>query len=153
MSQNKPLRISRAAFVAMWHDPAVTTDEIAARFGMHRSSVTPYGQRIGLPPRKTGIKPKVCRKTFTELWLANVSTAEIARSLGIARSYTGVLARSFGLEPRQQGMRRVITIDDYRAAQLREALAASAREEQAAMRRAAMVDGLRHPASVKGKAA
>ena len=143
------LRISRAAFVAMWNDPTVTTDEIAARFGMHRSSVTPYGQRLKLPPRKGGAKPKVCREAFTALWLAKVGTAEIARSLGVSRNYTGLLARSYGLPPRRQGARDNISLEDYRQLQLREALAVSARETEAALILSEMVDGFRDPGKTR----
>jgi len=134
-------RLSRSAFIAMWNDPAATTDEIAERFGLYRTSVTPLGYRMGLPPRKTGAKPKVCRATFTALWLAKVSTIEISRAMGIGRNYAGVLAQRFGLAKRPQGMRGSITMADYRALQLREALAAKAREEQAALRLCEMVDG------------
>lgn len=131
MSRNKPIRIPRAAFVAMWNDPAVTTDQIAARFGMHRSTVSPYGQRIGLPPRKTGAKRQICEKTFTALWLAGVATTDIARALQFHRTHSTYLARRLGL-PKRQGFRKVISLDDYRTAQLREAMAATAKAEQAA---------------------
>lgn len=148
-----PAKINRRVFEAMWFDPTVTTDEIAARFGLYRTSVTPLGYRLGLPPRKTGAKPKVCRDTFCALWLAHVSTAEIARHLGISRNYTGVLARRFGLGNRPQGMRGTISMADYRVLQLREALAARAREEQAALRMAEMVDGRRDPRNTGKRAA
>ena len=131
MSRNKPIRIPRAAFVAMWNDPTVTTDEIAARFTMHRSSVSTYGQRIGLPPRKTGAKRTVCEATFTALWCASVATKDIAAAMGMSRTYTTYLARRLGL-PKRQGFRQVISLADYRAAQLREAMAATAKVEQAA---------------------
>jgi hypothetical protein len=63
--------------------------------------------------------------------------------MGISRNYTGVLARRFGLGNRPQGMRGTIGMADYRVLQLREALAARAREEQAAFALAEMVDGRR----------
>lgn len=152
MSRNKPIRIPRAAFVAMWNDQTVTTDQIAARFGMHRSTVSTYGQRIGLPPRKTGAKVKVCEATFAALWHASVATSEIAAAMGMCRTHTTYLARRLGL-PKRQGKRQVISLADYRAGLLREAMAASARETKAALLLSEMVDGVRNPVSVKGRAA
>jgi hypothetical protein len=142
MSRNTPIRIPRAAFIAMWNDPTVTTDQIATRFKMHRSSVSDYGQRIGLPPRKRGAKRTVCEATFTALWRADVATTDIAAALGMSRTYTTYLARRLGL-PKRQGFRKVISIADYRAAQLREAMAASATADLAAWEEAGMVHGYR----------
>lgn len=136
-------RISRAAFVEAWNNPDLTTEDIAAMFGVYRTSVSHMGQRRGLPPRKCGAKPKVQREPFASLWLAGVSTLDIAKAIGVSRNYTGVLARRFGLSNRPQGARDVISIEDFRALQLREAMAASAREEQAALALAEMVDGRR----------
>lgn len=127
-----PVRISRAAFIAMWNDPTLTTTEIAAKFGIHRSSVTPYGQRLGLPRRKDGAKRKVCVKTFTALWLAGVTTADIAVALHMSQNYTGTLAANLGLPQRRKGTRDVCSLDDYRASQMRAAMADTARREQAA---------------------
>ena len=141
MAKRDSVRVSRAAFAAMWNDPAKTTDQIAAAFGMHRSTVAPTGQRLGLPTRKTGTKPIIGPEPFTSLWMAGVAAAEIAREIGVTRNYTCVLAQRFGLPKRQRGARNVITISDYRALQLRAALAASASETAAAMRDAEMVDG------------
>lgn len=140
MAKRDSVRVSRAAFAAMWHDPAATTDQIAAAFGMHRSTVAPTGQRLGLPPRKTGTKPQIPREPFASLWMAGVAAAEIAREIGVSRNYTCVLAQRFGLPKRRRGARNVITLADYRALQLRAAMAASASETAAAMRMAEMVD-------------
>ncbi len=133
-------RISRSAFVEAWNNPDLTTDDIAAMFGVYRTSVSHMGQRRGLPPRKTGAKPKIDREPFVSLWLAGVSTLDIAKHLGVSRNYTGVLARRFGLQGRPQGARKVISMDDYRAMQLRAAMAASARETLGHMAMAEMLD-------------
>ena len=102
----------------------------------------PFDRRRGrgLPPRKTGAKPKIDREPFVSLWLAGVSTLDIAKHLGVSRNYTGVLARRFGLQGRPQGARKVISMDDYRAMQLRAAMAASARETLGHMAMAEMLD-------------
>ena len=142
-SRTAPVKINRRAFEAMWHDPAKTTDEIAAAFGLHRSSVTPLGYRLGLSPRKSGPKPRLDEAMFRALWAAKVTTAEIGRVMGVARNYPGVVAKRLGLPKRPQGMRGSITLADFRALQLRDALSARAREEQAALLNAEMVDDAR----------
>ena len=134
-------RIARAAFADAWNNPDLKTEDIAEMFGVYRTSVSHMGQRRGLPPRKGGPKAKIQREPFSSLWLAGVSTLEIAKELGVTRNYTGVLARRFGLPGRPQGNRDSISMADYRALQLRAALAASARETEAALRLAEMKDG------------
>ena len=133
-------KFNSAAFTAAWNNPDLTTDDIAAMFGVYRTSVSHMGQRRGLPPRKTGAKPKIDREPFVSFWLAGVSTLDIAKHLGVSRNYTGVLARRFGLQGRPQGARKVISMDDYRAMQLRAAMAASARETLGHMAMAEMLD-------------
>lgn len=136
-------RIPRAAFAQAWNNPDLTTDDIAAMFGVHRSSISIMGPCRGLAPRKIGAKPKHDREAFARLWLAGVTTAEIAMHMSMARNYPGVLARSIGLPARWRGWRGGITMADYLAIRLRNALAARAREEQAALINAEMVDGRR----------
>lgn len=136
-----PVRINRRAFEAMWHDSAKTTDEIAAAFGLHRSSVTGIGYRMGLSPRKVGAKPRIDEALFRSLWAAQVTTAEISRVMGMARNYPGVVAKRLGLPKRPQGMRGTISATDFLSQQLRIAMAASARREQEALWLSEMVDG------------
>lgn len=138
---NRSIRVSRAAFASMWNDRSCTTDQIAAAFGMHRSTVAPTGQRLGLPPRKTGTKPQIPREPFASLWMAGVAAAEIAAELGIGLKHTTIVARRLGLQPRHRNFRAGITLADYRAQLLRAAMAASASETAAALRMAEMVDG------------
>lgn len=130
MPQGRP--ISNAAFAKAWHNPDLTTDDIAAMFGVYRTSVSEMGRRRGLPPRKIGAKPKLSREPFTTLWLAGVSALDIAKALGITRNHTGTYAKRFGLPPRRRGSRDTISLEDYRANRLRLAMAATAAQEQAA---------------------
>ena len=139
-------RINNAAFAKAWNNPDLTTEDIAAQFGVYRTSVSTMGQRRGLPPRKCGAKPKISREPFATMWLAGVSAKDIAQALGVTRNYTGVLARRFGLPNRPQGHRATISLAEFHEMQLRAALAASARVEQEALRLAEMVDGLRRAA-------
>jgi hypothetical protein len=144
------IRISRAAFAAMWDDPTVTTDEIAARFGLHRSSVTPYGRRLGLPKRKPGRKVILSDpKLFQEMWVAGVSSPDIAAHFGISKNYPVGIAQQMGLPKRKQGGHYAITIADFQAIKLREAMAASARAEQNAMAEAGMLHGYRDPGKTR----
>ena len=152
MARNKPIRVSRAAFTAMWNNPLCTTDDMARAFGMHRSSVTPTGRRFGLPPRKQGVKPVIPREPFASWWMAGVGSADIARALDISRNYTTTLARRFGLPNRPQGTRKVITLADFRAMQLRDAMAADAEKCRIQFAAAEMVDGRRDPCNT-GRAA
>ncbi|MFP5510768.1 MAG: hypothetical protein ACLGIP_16675 [Alphaproteobacteria bacterium] len=134
-------RISNAAFIRAWNDASLTTDEMAAMFGVHRSSISRMGKIRGLPPRKQGVKPVIAREPFASWWMAGVGSADIAKALGISRNYTTILARRFGLPNRPQGARKVISLTDYRAMQLRDAMAASARETEAALHLSEMKDG------------
>lgn len=154
MPRTSPVRFSRAAFEAMWFDDNLTTDQIAARIGVARTSVSVLGRRMGLPARKTGAKRKVDAVLFTALWNARVSTAEICKAMRLGgRNYPGVIAQSLGLPKRPQGMRGTITWDDYRAMQLRETMAASARETRQALILCEMLDGYRDPRNTGKRAA
>lgn len=137
--------INNAAFAKAWNNPDLTTDDIAAMFGVYRTSVSTMGQRRGLPPRKTGAKPKLAAEPFTSMWLAGVSAQQIADTLGITRNHTGTYARRLGLPKRQQGTRKVISVADFWAERMREAMAKTARDEE----RAQALAGLRNRPGVK----
>lgn len=136
-------RISLRAFSDAWHDATLTTDDIAAKFSLHRSSVSTVGQRLGLPPRKLGPKPKIPREPFATWWQAGVASDDIAAALGISRNYTTVLARRLGLPNRPQGSRPKMTMAEYRAEHLRQAMAADARKCRVQFEAAEMVDGVK----------
>ncbi len=140
MARNDPIRVSRRAFAAMWNDPSVTTDQIAATFGMHRSSVSPTGKRFGLHPRSLGAKPEINREPFASWWTAGVAGRDICKAMGLCRNYPGVLAKRFGLEPRPKFFRAKLSLADFQGIQLRLAMETSARETQGALMDAEMVD-------------
>lgn len=132
------VRISRARFTAMWLGH-VGGDEIAAHFGIDRSTVTKIAKRYDLPLR---LEIKVARRVipfdraedFAAMWRADVKCADIARHFDCSRKTVENHARRLGLPLRGKGnTARWISLAEFRAAQLREAMAASAKAEQAAM--------------------
>jgi hypothetical protein len=86
-------------------------------------------------------------------WVAGVSTSEIAGRAGIDRMTLYARVREMGLPLRGRGTRAKMTLMEFDQAQLREAMAASARETATAMRMAEMVDGYRDPRNTGKKAA
>ena len=74
-------------------------------------------------------------------WMAGVAVGEICKAAGIVPDTLYARLESLGLERRGPGTRPKMTLVDFRAEQLRQALAARAREEQSALWNAEMVDG------------
>lgn len=141
------IRIPRRAFEDMWNNPACTTDHIAAAFGIHRSTVTPTGQRFGLPPRKPGNKGKPLHPLFRAMWLAGVSSGEIAEVCGMARTYVYWRAMDEGLPTRGHGFRARMTLAAFLEVRARLAMEVTAAADKAALRDAEMVDTVRRRAA------
>lgn len=134
MSRIEPIRISAGRFRAMRADPFTTTDQIAATFGMHRSSVAGVAKRLGLPPAKCGAKSRPIPPLFAEMWDFGVSGQYLAQHFGFSRNYLARVAARAGLEPRRQGGRYHATVEDFMTARLASCLAqAAARESMAAV--------------------
>lgn len=138
----RTLAFSRAAFTEAWLNPALTRAEIAAQFDMSDIHTWRVARRFGLPARKMGPPPKDLPEEFIRAaWLAGVSAGEICRAAGIVSDTIYARLDALGLQRRGPGARPKMSLADFRAVQLREALAARAREEQAALWNADMVDG------------
>lgn len=138
--------MAEATFAKLWRDPTVNIETIAARLGISRQAVRIRARVRGLPPRvgsgnTARARTEQSAPEIAPMWLANVGLAEMARHFGC--SHTAILraANRLGLPKRELTRWDAITIEDYRAAQLRTALAASARETEAALRLAEMKDG------------
>lgn len=145
---------SAVEFKRLCADEAFTIRQIAARLNMEMQGVRKHARRMGLPPRKGGRRASVqWPADFAAMWLANVGAPEIAERLGCHATMISRKARKMGLPDRRATRWNIITIADYRALQLRNALAARAREEQAALRNAEMVDGRQDARWPKGRAA
>ncbi len=135
--------VSEAGFRRMWFDSSLTLAEIGRELGIKQQAVSMRAATRGLPRRPArGAKPACDPELLAKLWLAHVAIDEISASLGCDPKTVRNTRKRLGLPERGPGRRaRMITMADYRAGQLRTALAQSAREEQAALRNAEMVDG------------
>ena len=140
------VRISRARFTDMWQRH-VHGDVIAAHFGINRSTVTKLARRYGLDLRRERraarwVIPFERSAEFTAMWRGMVTCGQIARHFGVNRKTVENHAKRLLLPLRGKGgAGRWLDLSQWRHVQLREAMAASARETQAAMRLAEMVDG------------
>ena len=126
--------VTEAAFRRMWNDPSLSVAEIGERLGICQQAVTQRAKVRGLPARKKrGGQPVVDEARFRKLYAAGVAMTEIARLMGFDRKTAHNTVVRLKLPRRGSGKpKQWLTLADYRAAQLREAMAASARAEQAA---------------------
>lgn len=129
--------VTVAEFRRMWHDPELTVDDIARALNVCRRSVWQRARHRGMPDRTTIIKPgpKPTLDAAAEaMWRACVRGEDIAALYGVNVSTIHMHVHRKGIERSRQVDRwhPAITLSDYRAAQLREAMAASAKAEQAA---------------------
>lgn len=135
---------SMSEFRRLWADQSVSTDEIGRRLGMVKRVVQAHARKLGLPRRTTGRKPVYpFDDLFEVMWREGVIAREIATVYGCAASLVGKEAERRGLPRRQRKAGWLVnskTLAEFRQWQLRQALAASAASEQAALRRAEMVD-------------
>ncbi len=138
----RSLSFSRAEFAAAWNDPQLTRAEIAERFGMSELHTWRVAKRFGLPPRKIGPRLKRVPDAFIRAaWLAGVSAGEICEAAGIVPDTLYARLEPLGLSRRGPGARPKMTLAEFRAVLLRARLGRAAREEQAALLNAEMVDG------------
>jgi hypothetical protein len=131
--------VTVAEFRRMWHDPDLTVDDIARALNVCRRSVWQRARHRGMPDRTTIIKPgpKPTLDAAAEaMWRACVRGEDIAAIYGVSLSTIHMHVHRKSIERGRQVDRwhPAITLADYRAAQLRNAMAASANSEQAAAR-------------------
>lgn len=139
------VRISRARFTDLWQRH-VHGDVIAAHFGINRSTVTKLARRYGLElrhdrrPARWAI-PFERSAEFTAMWRGMVKCGQIAQHFGVNNKTVENHAKRLMLPLRGKGgAGRWLDLAQWRDVLLREALAARAREEEAALRLAEMVD-------------
>jgi hypothetical protein len=138
--------MSEAAFARLWSDPAVHVADIARTLGITRQAVAIRARVRGLPPRKGARKAVRDRvedrcPDFAALWTAGVGLVAMMEHLGCCHTAILKAAARLGLPKRRLTRWNALTMADYRATLLRDAMAASARETRAAMKLAEMVDG------------
>ena len=136
--------VSLAEFARMWASD-MTVPQIAEELGISRSAVQFRAKRRGLPTRQRIVtfKPRPPRDAFARMWLAGVRLSEIADHFDLTYGLAQKLLREFDLPRRPVGGQRAANrqnLDDYLQAEMRLALAASARAEGAQLRLAEMVD-------------
>lgn len=134
------IRFSRSEFARMWADPRQSNVAIARHFGAHPPWVSMTAKRLGLPPRRPGIKVAVDTALFAHLWTAGVRTDDLMQFFGLPRASLAKLADQCGLARRYPGQRCRVRLAAVRDALLRQALAAEAKETLGALACAEMLD-------------
>lgn len=139
--RNTGRTVTLAEFRRMWEDLSISVAQIGQRLGISQQGVTQRAKSRGLPPRpKRGAKPACDPAKLRRLYDADLSMKDIAAGLGCDRKTVHNYCVRLNLARRGSGRRPKATIADFRAVHLREAMAASARETEAALRLSEMVD-------------
>ena len=135
-------RISEAEFRRMWADLSLSVTQIGERLGIGQTAVSSRAATRGLPARpKRGGRKVLDPEALSRLWLARVGISDIAAALGCDPKTVRNTRKRLGLPARNPGRwKETVSLDDYRAEQLRRAMERSAREERAALRNAEMID-------------
>lgn len=129
--------VSEAQFRRWWLDTSITVAQIGERLGIGQQAVTHRAQIRKLPPRpKSGAKPACDEAKFRRLYAAGISHVEMAEFFDCDIKTVLNTRKRLGISNRPRGKRCKVKLADI----LRECLAAAAREEQAALRLAEMVD-------------
>lgn len=118
--------------------------QIARRLGLKHATVCSVIVRKRLQRNGKSV-PHISLRSddrFRAMWAAGVHLSDMAAVYGVADGTIWNVARRDGLPARVRGVGPRVTIDQFRSDQLRVAMATAARVEQAAMRRADMVDRL-----------
>lgn len=141
-------KVTVAEFRRMWYDPKLTLDDIGRILGICSRSVYQRAKHRGMPPRPSIIKPgppPVLDEAAEEMWRAGVKAEDIAAAYGTSVSTVHMHVHRRKVKRSRQISRwhPPISIDDYRQEQLRSAMAASARETEAALDVCKMRDGFR----------
>lgn len=133
---------SAAAFKEAWLNEDLTCAEIAAQFGISTVQSWRRSKALGLPARRKGPPFRALPDDeIRAMWLAGVKSRDICRAFKMDAMTLWARVRSMALPLRGGGKKAgLITISEFRAMLLRDALAARAREEQAALLNAEMVD-------------
>lgn len=151
-TKNKPRptgkTVSNAEFRRMWMDETITATEIGRRLGITVQAVRIRARVRNLPPRKGGAGKvkKIDPVLFRKLWDANVSPVEIGRLFNCCPQNVTKRAREWGFPQRDCHKWNVVSLAAF-------ILSVSARETQAALKMAKMVDGFRDARSITGKRA
>lgn len=152
---NRGRKVSEAEFRRLWGDLSLSEAQIGQMLGISQTAVSSRAMTRGLPrrPASGGAIVITDNTLFRRLLLAGLRYADIAERMGCNEKTVRNHRKRLGLPGRGEGKRATMTLADFDALQLRNALAARAREEQAALRNAEMVDGRQDARWPKGRAA
>lgn len=138
-------QVTVAEFRRMWFDSSMTVADIAKTLDICTRSVWQRARHRGLPLRTDLIKPgpaPTLDRAAEAMWRACVRAEDIADAYGVTVSAVHQHMHR-GKVDRQRVVSRwhpAMTLADFRAVQLREAMAVSARETVGAMACAEMLD-------------
>lgn len=137
MSANRGKRISEAEFRRMWEDMSISQSEIGRRLGISGNAVKMRAKVRGLPDRPKGrpFARKMDHGRLAALYRAGLSMHAIACAEGCAEHTVFKALQRAGVESRHR--KDPMTTGCL----VKAAMAASARETQAAMWDSEMVDG------------
>lgn len=154
MARSTGKTISEAEFRRLWSDLSITVDDIGKRLGISQQAVTHRARTRGLPKRpKRGAKPACDPDHLRRLYDAGVTMDDIAVALGCDRKTVHNYVVRLGLQRRGSGSRRnAVSPVDFRAEQLRQAMAADAAKCLVQFEAAEMVDRFQ-PGRWPGRAA
>jgi hypothetical protein len=138
--------MAEATFARLWLDPSISISEIAATLGVCRQAVTIRAKVRGLPPRSLVAPPLRDRledraPELADLWRANVGLQDMAAHFECSHTAIIKAAERLGLPKRSRSRWHKISLDDYRALQLREAMARDAQKCWVQFKAAEMLDG------------
>lgn len=141
MSGKRGKPMSEAAFRRLWMDRNVPAQDIADLLDVSIQALRFRALARGLPLRKGGggMNRKVDPALMRAMWDFNVSPTEIARYFGVHPTTITKRSIEWGFPARNCTRWNSMSVAGFLLAQ-------AAREEQAALRLAEMVDGFRRAA-------
>ena len=145
-------QVTVAEFRAMWYDPSLTIADIAAALNIGKRSVWQRAHHRGMPDRTTIIRmgpAPILDDKAKAMWEACVRREDIATLYGVHPSTVDqhVHRKGWRRGRKVNRWRPAISLTDFYAIRLREALACRAREEQSAIVMAEMRDFQRRRAA------
>jgi hypothetical protein len=127
-------RMSEAEFRRLWLSRDVTMEDIARIIGTTASAVYWRAHVRGL-----GSKPRARKLEWTAemtaMWHAGVCSRDMAAAAGVAPSTISRRAKAAGMPPRCTGYRPLMTLAEWREAQMAERMRAVAERESAIERK------------------
>jgi hypothetical protein len=134
--------MSVARFTRRWHEGAPLR-VMAAEFGCSTRTITEWVRKLGLPGRTGGAPRNRHVDEILAMYRFGVEVKPIAAALGLHWATVLRTVQMSGTPMRGKGFmskQARVTVDDYRAAQLAEAMKREAAVTRAAMRDSEMVD-------------